>query len=273
MVGPLGSGSEATAERRASVITAAQITKRAHADGVDAKTVERDYVLAHIVSLISRKDTGKMMVFKGGTSLRLLHFDDYRYSADLDYSVTTTTCEQAHEFVRGALAGEELESIKNLQLIDKDDTKRVSYIGPLGAERSVKLDIADDELVEHTELGRLRERWPDVPDVPVLVYTRLEVTAEKLRCILQRFQCRDLLDLSLLFEDGVDLVDAAALFTRKATHRELDPASFERVFEERMPRYKKAWERELEHYISEAPHFDELERGVRRALRKTKLIR
>ncbi len=80
------------------------------------------------------------------------------------------------------------------------------------------------------------------------------------------------MDLSLLFEDGVDPVDAATLFSRKAAHRKLDPTSFERVFEERMPRYKKAWEKELEHYLSEAPHFDELERGVRRALRKTNLI-
>ena len=56
----------------------ALITKVASKDGVDARVVERDYVLAHIVALISSNDLEKRLIFKGGTSLRLLHFDDYR---------------------------------------------------------------------------------------------------------------------------------------------------------------------------------------------------
>ena len=64
-----------------------QITKIASRDGVDSRVVERDYVLVHVVALISAHDTAHNLVFKGGTSLRLLYFDEYRYSADLDYSV------------------------------------------------------------------------------------------------------------------------------------------------------------------------------------------
>ena len=64
-----------------------QITKVASAAGVDARVVERDYVLVHVVALIATQDADRALVFKGGTSLRLLHFEDYRYSADLDFSV------------------------------------------------------------------------------------------------------------------------------------------------------------------------------------------
>jgi len=53
------------------VITRAQLTKLASAEGVDAKTVERDYVLAHLVALVARHDTAGSLAFKGGTSLRL----------------------------------------------------------------------------------------------------------------------------------------------------------------------------------------------------------
>ena len=52
-----------------------QITKIASRDGVDARVVERDYVLVHAVALISAHDADGTLVFKGGTSLRLLHFD------------------------------------------------------------------------------------------------------------------------------------------------------------------------------------------------------
>lgn len=54
----------------------AQIIKVASKDGVDARVVERDYVLAHIVALISSHDVDARLAFKGGISLRL-------HSADL----------------------------------------------------------------------------------------------------------------------------------------------------------------------------------------------
>ena len=53
------------------MISRAQITRRASEDGVDARVVERDYVLAHVVALLSAHDSHETLVFKGGTSLRL----------------------------------------------------------------------------------------------------------------------------------------------------------------------------------------------------------
>ena len=80
--------------------TKAQITKVASRDGVDAPVVERDYVLAHIVALISANDAEKGLIFKGGTSLRLLHVEDFRYSADLDYSVIKGTEAEGREVIQ-----------------------------------------------------------------------------------------------------------------------------------------------------------------------------
>jgi predicted nucleotidyltransferase component of viral defense system len=55
-----------------------QITKIASKDGVDARVVERDYVLVHVVALISAHDTDRTLVFKGGTSLRLSEASAFR---------------------------------------------------------------------------------------------------------------------------------------------------------------------------------------------------
>jgi predicted nucleotidyltransferase component of viral defense system len=244
-----------------------QITKIASRDGVDARVVERDYVLVHIVALISAHDVDRMLVFKGGTSLRLLHFQEYRYSADLDYSVIGGSEERARGLIRDALARKVPHTIKELGL----DGDAVSYVGPLGAPRTIKLDLADDELVVNTEQRPLLRRWPDVPECKVAAYTTLEVTAEKLRCVLQRRQCRDFLDLDLLLGEQ-DLVATADLFRRKATHRGLDPATFADKFEKRVRDYEDHWEGELEQYLAELPHFDGVERNVRRALRKAGLI-
>lgn len=84
--------------------TRGQITKHAQDEGVTAQVVERDYVLAHAVAAIAAADRDQRLVFKGGTSLRLLHFDDYRYSADLDYSVTAGSATDAALRIESALA-------------------------------------------------------------------------------------------------------------------------------------------------------------------------
>jgi uncharacterized protein len=269
MVGSVGPAALGTAERRAPVTSKAQITKIASQDGVDARVVERDYVLAHIVALISSHDAEKCLIFKGGTSLRLLHFEEYRYSADLDYSIVKGSDAEARTTIRDALGQQRPGTIKALSLVGSSD--RISYVGPLGAERTIKLDLADDELVVNTEERSLLRRWTDLPEVPVAAYTKLELTAEKLRCVLQRLQCRDFLDLDLLLDDQ-DLTAAAELFRRKAVHKGLEPATFAERFEKRVKDYESRWERELGEYLGELPHFDEAERNVRRALRGAKLL-
>ena len=64
----------------------AQITRQAARDGVLAPTVERDYVLAHIIVALGALDDSQGLVFTGGTALRLCYFEDSRYSAHLGFS-------------------------------------------------------------------------------------------------------------------------------------------------------------------------------------------
>ena len=90
-------------------------------------------MIAGIATLGS--DTG--LVFKGGTALRLCHFDDYRYSADLDFSLVALSIEDAYELITSALKST-AGSIKGLRLTD-DEPSRIAYVGQLGRERTLKL--------------------------------------------------------------------------------------------------------------------------------------
>ncbi len=176
------------------MITKAQITRRSSDEGVSARTVERDYVLAHVVAAVAISRVVTNLVFKGGTALRMCHFREFRYSADLDFFIIDGTIQDGLRAVYEALenvAG----SVSQLELTE-DDPPRVAYVGPLDRQRTLKLDIADDEYAVNTEYCSLLPRWSDLPKAAkVHVYTPLETAAEKLRCILQRLQCRDLFDL------------------------------------------------------------------------------
>ncbi len=166
------------------------------------------------------------------------------------------------------------EPVTGLRLTNQDPP-RIAYTGPLGRERYLKLDIADDELILETQMQALLPRWPDLPEnTNVLVYSLQEIAGEKLRCVMQRLQCRDLYDLHLLFGDeGVDVEYATGVFSQKAAHRGIDPTCFAERYRARLIEYRQRWDAELEIHIPGAvPHFDEVERQVSRYLRSVNLL-
>ena len=246
------------------------IKRRADEDGLSAPAVERDYVLAHALTAISGRDREQQLVFKGGTSLRLCHFETYRYSADLDFSLTDEVdAEGVTRLIAEALV--ECRERVGFSLLELDERTppRIEYVGPLGAKpRFVKLDLAADELVEDTATLPINPRYEDQEEARCRVYTPEEIAAEKLRCVMQRLQCRDLYDLhELLMVNGVDAEAIWPLFERKARHRDRDPGRFGESFADRVPRWEERWDGELIEYVESPPEFDGVLRAVRRELR------
>ena len=126
------------------------------------------------------------------------------------------------------------------------------------------------ELVFSSARKPLVPRYEDVPPSEDLrAYPLVEITAEKLRCVMQRLQCRDFFDLHYLLDvERVDLGDAWAMFEQKARHRNIDPAGFFERFDERDPQYEERWADEMsEHLAGDVPHFEAMRRELRRRLR------
>lgn len=247
-----------------------RLIRAADRDGVPTPTVERDYVLAHVVASLAVDPQSDSLVLKGGTALRLCYFEDYRYSADLDLSVRGQTEQAARETLSRAL-GACRQSIGFPELALTDDPKpRIRYSGPLGRPRDIKLDLDVGELMFSSERVPLIPRYDDVPSSPGLVtYGLDQIAAEKIRCLIQRSQCRDLYDLhALLHGAGIDVASAWEMFVPKARHRGLDPNGFFDRLEQRTPAYRARWTKELSvHLGADVPEFETVLRQLRRRLR------
>lgn len=229
-------------------------------------------MLAHVLAAISRSDQASQMVFKGGTALRLCHFESYRYSADLDFSLIDDLDKQAaRQIVVDALADCQTRIELPILRLSDADPPRIEYVGPLGRDkpRLLKLDLADDELVESTTKLPITPRYADQEPTECLLYTLDEITAEKFRCVIQRLQCRDPYDIhELLVERNVDAESVWPSFERKTRHRGIDPELFASRFEERDAEWRRRWDDGLAEYISGgAPHYEGLIRALRRKLR------
>ena len=57
--------------------------------GLSANVIEKDYVLGWVLAGISQHaDIAPNWVFKGGTCLKKCYFETYRFSEDLDFTIT-----------------------------------------------------------------------------------------------------------------------------------------------------------------------------------------
>lgn len=64
-----------------------EIELRAIAHGVSRSTIDKDWVLGHIIDAIfSIEKCRKQLVFKGATCLRKCYLENYRFSEDLDFT-------------------------------------------------------------------------------------------------------------------------------------------------------------------------------------------
>jgi predicted nucleotidyltransferase component of viral defense system len=83
------------------VITKQHILERAAEWRLRPDVVEKDYVLGWLlVGIAQHAELREHWVFKGGTCLKKCYFETYRFSEDLDFSLTPSALYSADELLR-----------------------------------------------------------------------------------------------------------------------------------------------------------------------------
>jgi len=200
------------------MIKPGEIQQRAREVGVRDQQIEKDYVLSWILKGISQHDQlSKSIVFKGGTVLKKVYFEDYRFSEDLDFTLLNNEISneqifawftEIFEFIRDE-ANIPLEIIDDNEHEDSGINFYISYLGPLGGQGSnkkVKIDISRTEKLEFEPVRKdLILGYSDLTPHQLLCYPLEEVLVEKMRTVMQRMQPRDFYDIWYLLEiHGMD---------------------------------------------------------------------
>lgn len=197
------------------------------------EVVEKDYVLGWMLAGISRdEELGKSWVFKGGTCLKKCFFETYRFSEDLDFTVTDAAhLDREFLIARFKQIGEQvydetgIEFPAELLRFDVYDNKRggracqgrVAYRGPMGQRGDpprIKLDLtADEVLVKPSVMRPVAHAYSDAPAdrIQARCYAYEEVFGEKVRALGERARPRDLYDVINLFRNEEFAVAAAAI--------------------------------------------------------------
>ena len=274
------------------MIKPSEIQQKAREVGVRDQQIEKDYMLSWILQGVAQHgQLSKTIVFKGGTVLKKIYFEDYRFSEDLDFTLLNNdastssaqaTNEQIFEWFKETFeyileeANIRLEIINNNEHEDGGINFYISYVGPLGGQgnnKKVKVDISRSEKLEFKPVMQtVLLGYSDLTEHQLLCYPLEEVLVEKMRTVMQRMQARDFYDIWYLLEQHrMDVNFYLKEFANKCESKKLNPADFPKKLAERLPQYKGRWQSSMNEQIHNLPDFDKVEREVQRHLKKLKL--
>jgi predicted nucleotidyltransferase component of viral defense system len=266
------------------VIKSGEIQQIARKIGVRDQQIEKDYILSWILFGISTHDQlSKAIVFKGGTVLKKVYFEKYRFSEDLDFTLLNSETEnekifewftEIFDFIKEE-ANIPLEIITDAEHEDGGINFYISFIGPLGGQGSnkkVKVDISrSEQMVFEPIIKSVFADYSDLEEHQLLCYSLEEVLVEKMRSVMQRMQARDFYDIWYLLEiHEMDIDFYISEFKTKCESKGLQVIDFPKKLTERLPQYKGRWQSSLKEQIKDLPDFNQVEREVQRHIKKLK---
>lgn len=256
------------------MIDQAEVRRIAGTLGVDPLVVDHDYVLGCFLHFLAQQDEVKQFwIFKGGTALAKCYFPEYRFSEDLDFTVTSAITEALlvqivdsakalMQTVIGVRTGVEKTRVE----VIRDEYSQESlegkfyYRGPWeysGSARSVRIHVnRDEKIVFATQTKSIIHSFSDKDDLPktsLKVYALEEVFVEKLRAFSgqRKFAiARDLFDLHYLSGQGVNIQAAVDTFEMKCQVKGIYTSDLRlgRVLD-RKEEYRANWKNQLDYLI------------------------
>lgn len=245
----------------------------------DPSVIERDYVLGWFLSGLFRDGPlSESLILKGATALRKVYFPDYRFSEDLDFTLTesiledrfrrhlvetcqTLTQETGTEFVLAAFR----------KTRDEEGSEayegKVQYIGPRqhrsGTLPRIKLDMTLYEILVLKPVHLpLIHPYSDKCEAIIPTYCLEEILAEKLRALLTRTRARDLYDVWNLLKhhrDNIQIPQVVSAFHRKRQYKSVPFKSWaDFLTPSRLVDFERAWEASLARQLRDLPKFEQV---------------
>lgn len=250
---------------------------------VNPDILEKDYVLSWMLWGINHHDHMKdTWLFKGGTSLHKCFFETYRFSEDLDFTLTdplqlsapylkenfSVICEKIYEET-GIVFYKELFSFKTRPNIKGNVSVegKIYYNGPLERRKAkiqqvavIKLDLTSDELVVlKPTRKKVYHPYSDEPKDGIFAtcYALEEVVAEKIRALGERLRPRDVYDVVNFYKNRdviahVNLVNS--VLAKKCAYKKIGVPTLESIKKhEKLEELASEWKNMLAHQLPSLP--------------------
>jgi uncharacterized protein len=242
--------------------------------------IEKDYIITWLLWGIAQQSLlYENLIFKGGTVLKKVYFETYRFSEDLDFTLLnnltdteiTTAFQSCLKLLESKVGIQLKMSILEHHTQSGSIAFYIYFVGPLGGKmesKSVKIDITRGEKLIFEPISRpILKNYADLPseNFSLNCYSLEEVIIEKLVALIGRTQPRDVYDLwYLLEEEQVELEFLKPAFEQKAKHKGHQPSTFIATWNRKTKLFQTQWKQYLAHQIAELPNIESVWRALNR---------
>lgn len=268
------------------MISTGEIDKIAIKEGVRATQIQKDYAISWILWGISRNEFLKEnLIFKGGTCIKKVYFDDYRFSEDMDFTLVNDDVNNDDVMDNLKFLFKEVFDVSRIRLnligdsfdIHKNSGSilfKIEFKGPHGSD-SIKVDITRGEKIlfgiEQRPILKTYSDLEQEDEITISVYSLKEVLIEKMIALMGRTIPRDLFDFHYLTEqEDIELEDVYRGFMTKAENKGHNPKEFSDKIKLKESIFKRDWEENLVNQMrkGELPDFKEVWRKSNRKFKK-----
>lgn len=253
----------------------------AMANGLSLKpdTIEKDYVLGWLLwGINNHKDLSSNWLFKGGTSLKKCFFETFRFSEDLDFTVTREEHldkeflhETFHKISENIYEETGIEFFKDhfkFKILPKGNKKAsaqgyIHYNGPLRRKQgfaSIKLDLTTNEIIVlQPEKKIVYHPYSDTPEAGISAncYAFEEVVAEKIRALGERARPRDLYDVVHFFRNREIIENPQLVYNvliKKCSYKNIATPTYQLIKNhEKIEELSSEWHNMLAHQLTTLP--------------------
>jgi uncharacterized protein len=247
------------------MISEQELRRLAGRAGLGVGEAELQYAMLCVLDALQQvPPLSDTFCLKGGTALRLVYFEDWRHSVDLDFSVLPDfPAEALQPHMETWFAGVDRLHGVTVRPIDFHRANgavrvRAQFIGPLRHPARLLFDITLDEPLLLPPVRREVVVSCFMPLRPVvLTYVLEEILAEKMRSILQRGKSRDFYDVWRLLGEkaaDIDIPRTRAILEQKCQHKGIsEPTAGSLMAPQRLEEARTYWERDLVRQVAPRP--------------------
>ncbi len=233
--------------------------------------LEKDYALTNLLSVISRFPRLDSMVFKGGTALKKIHYENFRFSEDLDFTCSNDVSDEFADFIKNEIENLDISftEISDLEKIQESTKFKVKYDMFNGQPASIKVDLSlrGDVLMDHPVKPVLHfyDTFGDTFGVPTMMLE--EIMAEKIRALTYTEHPRHLHDIWYLNEHGVKINPSMVRTKIKSVY---DDDFDINLLKDRLSEKEKDWKTDLQPLLpNDLPSFDEISQSMLKVISKS----
>jgi predicted nucleotidyltransferase component of viral defense system len=244
------------------MIRSQEIKEKAREYSVPVSTIERDYAQNWLLKYLYHPE----IILKGGTGIKKIYQENYRFSDDLDFSLTHPIKDKELSTHMNEAVDKAKEEVGiNFQISSKFAKTETGFRGKIyfnmiqnatGTPLSIKFDITnyDNEIILlPTQKKKIFHSYSDELNAEIQVYSLEEIFAEKIRALIQRTRARDLYDTGMLY-DLINKDKVLQILDEKFDFKGviLDISSLTKRKED----FLNAWDASLNHQLKVIPDFD-----------------